>query len=494
MRLILCLALFLFMTGAHATTYYVSNTGNNRYDGTSPSASWQTLQRVQIAANSGLMKPGDKILFKRGHSFSGTLTWSSIFGNKAPSGTKDAPIIFGAYGTGARPVFQYHSDFEKDPTKKVLFMVAGVNYIIFDGLDITDRRFPKEDKISPAYCAIAFNFGSYGDATSNHCIVRNCIMANIGMGIVLVGDSNTVDSCRFTDLKNVRNTFGNNFPENDDDYGANGVTITGNDNLITHNFFSGNWAESYDYGFSGGALESFGSSSRNRIMYNTIIDCNGVMEIGSGSGGMADNNLIANNVLINNGGLTWVNISGTFAIQASNIQYFNNTIIDIENRYKDKALFLFNGKPEAETVFNIQNNVFYLSSGINVTTDKVDTKKFIHENNVYQFMNGSTSNLKLSASELITTQPVFQNMESSDPLQWKYELAPAGKGKKAGSVVQFSGAFTESHLTDSAIPVSPAFAAKLENAFYAVLFQRNEKMARWLMQIFRLFTSGIVFA
>ncbi|MCP9751038.1 hypothetical protein EGI32_08645 [Ferruginibacter sp. HRS2-29] len=479
-------------TGVYATTYYVSNTGNNRYDGMSPSSSWQTLQRVQIAANSGLMKPGDKILFKRGDNFTGTLTWSSIFGNKAPSGAKDAPITFGAYGTGAKPVFQYHSDFEKDPAKKVLFMVAGVNYIIFDGLDITDQRFPKEDKVSPAYCAIAFNFGSYGDATSNHCIVRNCTMANIGMGIVLVGDSNTVDSCRFTDLKNVRNTFGDKFPENDDDYGANGVTITGNDNLITHNFFSGNWAESYDYGFSGGALESFGSSSRNRIMYNTIIDCNGVMEIGSGSGGMAQDNLIANNVLINNGGLTWVNISGTFAIQASNIQYFNNTIIDTENRYKDVALFLFNGKPEAETVFNIQNNVFYLSSGINITTDKVDTKKFTHENNVYEFKNGSTSNLKLSASELISTQPVFQNTGSKDPLQWNYQLTPAAKGRKAGSTVQFSGAFTESHLTGSAIPVTPAFATQLENAFYAVLFKHNEKLARWLMQIFLVLTGGLV--
>ncbi len=491
MKFVSSLLLVLFTNAVHATTYYISNTGNNRYDGLTPATAWQTMARVQIAANSGLVKAGDKFLFKKGDSFSGTLTWANIFGNKAPSGTANAPIVFSSYGTGAKPLFQYHSDFEKNPEKKILFFVAGVNHIIFDGLNITDLVFSKDDKVSPANCGIAFNFGSYGDATCNHCTVKNTDMSNIGMGIVMIGDSNRVDSCSFVDLKNVRNTYGNNFPENDDDYGANGVTITGNDNLIAHSFFSGNWAESYDYGFSGGAIESFGSSSRNRIVYNTIIDCNGVMEIGSSKGGMAADDLLANNLLINNGGLTYVNISGTFAIEASNVQYFNNTIINTGDRYKDKALFTFNGKPEAKTLFNIRNNVFYLTNGIAVVRDETDLSKYAHDNNLFEFKGGSKTNFQPAGRDMLSTSSVFVNDQDTDIVKWDLNLKPQFVKKKSGHLQPYS----ESDLNNDAatvIPVTPLFAAGLAAAFYASVVKNDQRRLRWLMRIIDFFIGDFI--
>ncbi len=80
---------------ASATDYYVSSSGDDSADGLSPSTPWQTITKV----NSELSKitAGDKILFKRGETFQGTLTVSQ-------SGTAGNPIVFDAYGSGAEPV------------------------------------------------------------------------------------------------------------------------------------------------------------------------------------------------------------------------------------------------------------------------------------------------------------------------------------------------------------------------------------------------------
>lgn len=492
MKTQLLLLFILLSFFAEANTYYISNTGNDRLDGKTQQTAWQTLRRVQIAAKDGSIKAGDKFLFQRGGFFTGNLTWSTLYGHHAPTGTAENPILFGAYGDGNKPQFQYHSDFETNPEKKVLFSIVGVDYIIFDGIEITDKIFPKDDKVSSANCAIGINFGIYGEAKSNHSIVRNCDFSNIGMGLVIIGDSNLVENCRITDLKNVRNSYGNEFPQNDDDYGANGVTITGNENTIQHNFFEGNWAESQDYGFSGGAIESFGSSSRNKILFNTIIDCNGVMEIGSGSGGIADDNLLANNLLINNGGLTWVNISGTFAIQASNIQYFNNTIIDTKNRFNDKALMSFNGKPIAKTVFNFQNNIFYLGSSIKITSDKIDQSKFNNHNNLYYVIDKQQINLPLAANEIISTKPIFIDNSSKDILTWNLELVPAFKNKKVGAKVPYTSNSSLLQHSSGVVPVTPNIAKSIIYAFQEFILKNDYKQLRWLLQFFSMIT-GISF-
>ncbi|HPH86134.1 MAG TPA: hypothetical protein PLC48_11775 [Ferruginibacter sp.] len=432
-----------------ATEYYVSVSGNDLNNGLSAANPWRTMEKIHEGSNRGIFKPGDKILFKKGDSFSGTLLWSSIFGGSAPSGTKENPIYFGSYGNGAKPLFQYPADAKTEVTKRTLFSFIGVDYIIIDGFNVTDLQFPADNKQSPANCGIAFTLGSYGDVGSNHCIIRNCDMSNIGMGIVLIGNFNMVDSCRMTDLKNLKNTYSKTAPENDDDYGANGITLSGNDNIITHNLFSGNWAESYDYGFNGGAIEAFGSTSRNKIMYNTIIDCTGVMEIGSGNGGEAEDNLLANNLLINNGTLTYVNISGTFAIEASNIQYFNNTIIDLGNRSSDKALFAFNGEPKAHTIFNLQNNIFYLKSGMMVARKGIDTEKFVHENNLYYFFPGNSANYNLQNSEILSKESIFMNSSAADPLQWDLSLVQAYNSRGLGHQSAFANPLTDSNFVPS---------------------------------------------
>ncbi|MDF3079320.1 MAG: parallel beta-helix repeat containing protein [Sphingobacteriaceae bacterium] len=81
-----------------ANYYFSSSTGNDQYtsqQARSPQTPWKTLSKLNsFFAN---IMSGDSILFKRGETFEGTITVTK-------SGGFYAPINFGAYGQGAKPV------------------------------------------------------------------------------------------------------------------------------------------------------------------------------------------------------------------------------------------------------------------------------------------------------------------------------------------------------------------------------------------------------
>ena len=84
----------LSMAG-HATDYYVSSSGSDSANGLSSSTPWRSLSKVN--SEFSRFTPGDKILFKRGEIFQGTLTVSK-------AGAPDNPIVFDAYDSGSEPV------------------------------------------------------------------------------------------------------------------------------------------------------------------------------------------------------------------------------------------------------------------------------------------------------------------------------------------------------------------------------------------------------
>ena len=93
MRLVFILLIFIPTSLFAQTTYYISSSeGNDSNTGTSISHSWKSLDK----ANSFKPSPGDKILFKRGDEWIGTLIPTG-------SGTSGSPITFGAYGIGEKP-------------------------------------------------------------------------------------------------------------------------------------------------------------------------------------------------------------------------------------------------------------------------------------------------------------------------------------------------------------------------------------------------------
>ena len=85
------LAVLLWSGMAPASTYYVSSsTGSDSNSGTSSSAAWKTIAKV----NGQTFQPGDAILLKRGDVWNESLVPTS-------SGSAGSPIKFDAYGTGA---------------------------------------------------------------------------------------------------------------------------------------------------------------------------------------------------------------------------------------------------------------------------------------------------------------------------------------------------------------------------------------------------------
>ena len=75
----------------YSATYYVAPTGDDSYPGTL-NQPWKTVARV----NSAILSAGDQVLFMRGGIFRGRLI--------AYSGSVSGMILYGAYGTGEKPV------------------------------------------------------------------------------------------------------------------------------------------------------------------------------------------------------------------------------------------------------------------------------------------------------------------------------------------------------------------------------------------------------
>lgn len=84
------LSLLAFASAASAATYYVSPTGSDSNAGTQAKP-WKTITKV----NATVLKPGDRVLFQGGKSFSGSLAL-----NEPEGGTASKLIVFGSYGTG----------------------------------------------------------------------------------------------------------------------------------------------------------------------------------------------------------------------------------------------------------------------------------------------------------------------------------------------------------------------------------------------------------
>ncbi len=105
-----CLGVLCAFTDVRATDYFVSaQAGDDANIGLSESAPWRTTAKVQAEAREGRLLPGDRILFRRGDRWSPDTTGAipQLYIDEITSGTIDAPITFGAYGSGEPPLIDF---------------------------------------------------------------------------------------------------------------------------------------------------------------------------------------------------------------------------------------------------------------------------------------------------------------------------------------------------------------------------------------------------
>lgn len=200
---------------AAGTTYYVSPSGSDSNNGTSPSSAIRTLSRA-----SGLqLKPGDQLLLERGATHSGKLAiWRS--------GTQDNPITISAYGSGSRPVVTGEC------------LEVGASYITMTNLVLSN-------------CAVR---GIWTNGTGN---VITEIEATGNIHGIEVGEQ-----ARNTKVLNNylhhNQRMAANTPGAFDDYGAVGVVVSGYNTEVAYNVITDNWAPSADFGTDGSAVEIYG--------------------------------------------------------------------------------------------------------------------------------------------------------------------------------------------------------------------------------------------
>jgi len=452
---ILCVISF-WTNFVHAADWYVSTSGTAANPGTiSAPKNWAGMVTI---VNNGTVQAGDRILFKRGDAFVGVLNSGDYYGGVAKNN-----ITFSAYGTGAKPRLTA-------TTGTGVFHIMKKSGWVWDGLNFQDVTFSVSDKLSIAPCATGIRLGNFGstsatDKMSNNTI-KNCDFNNIGLGIVIYGDNNFVDSCTFVNLKNVVNTPNTGGSTAYEDYGANGITLAGSNNSFLHGYYESNWCESYDFGFSGGANEMFGACVDNLFAYNTYIDCGGIAEYGSqGRGDTSRRNKILYNKIINCGSLTYINFSSVFVCVALNNLYYNNLFVEnSDSRFSgvnagtgittaeakshftaDFACLAFSsGSPAVADIFTLKNNIFWLANpNYKVANNSNVASKTIHTNNVYRLLGtGSTTGYSLEGTEFLSTGDLFV-AQLGAATGWNYQLLTPSVARDAGAnvggTVDFAG-------------------------------------------------------
>lgn len=129
--------LLMFCGKAHATNYYVSNSGSNAANGLTQGTAWQTIGKV----NSSSFSAGDSILFKCGDTWNEKLIIPS-------SGSVGNSIVFTSYGTGVKPLitgFQTATGFTDSSGIQYTTLTNSVklqNNITVDGIHYAKARTP----------------------------------------------------------------------------------------------------------------------------------------------------------------------------------------------------------------------------------------------------------------------------------------------------------------------------------------------------------------
>lgn len=123
--LIFCTNFIIDTVSADSNSYYVANDGSDSRDGMSPATAWKTISKVNTEFNGGFINQGDDIFFKRSDVFSDDYLSVKV------GGTSSDYMVFGAYGSGDRPVFN-----DNVGGYNIRFATANVNYVTIQDLSL----------------------------------------------------------------------------------------------------------------------------------------------------------------------------------------------------------------------------------------------------------------------------------------------------------------------------------------------------------------------
>jgi hypothetical protein len=254
-------------------SYYVDCiAGNDANAGTSATSAWKSIAK----ANKAALLPGERLLLKRGCTWTGPLylSWNGISGQ---------PIVIDAYGSGYLPIIQ---------NAQYNVVVRGTNLLI---QNLSARGQPQSYDPGCQNQAKGWQIGFRFEPGAAYNTLRYSEATGLTHGVkVLAGAhhltivSNVIANNKLMYILDGSNT--------NNDAGANGLVVEGDDNEIAYNQIFGHDACSFDYVRDGSAVEIYGGQ-RNRVHHNVAWNNNTFVELGVSRS--ADNTFAYNLVTAN---------------------------------------------------------------------------------------------------------------------------------------------------------------------------------------------------
>lgn len=359
--------------------YFDSVAGSNDNSGNSmdfPLKDLWTLDYIDLI-------PGDSIQLKRGSH------WDNNWIHVSESGTSENPITISTYGSGDIP--------------SIAVIIPEKPAVLLEGEYIALRDL-----------FIAGTSGAAGiqtDNASRYITISSCEVSNTGIGILFRGSHHLLENSFIHDLNMIRNTDGGN-----DDYGANGVFIEGENIRILHNRFENCKAPSYDYGTDGGTIEIWRNCSNIEIAYNWSRGNNGFMELGGKTGDSIASIRVHHNQIINDIVIFLPHITGDFSVALSDVSYENNSVL-VNADNGDYSLFMSPDVPISAGILSVKNNIFYTIHP-NRVYKMASESGFVHEFNLYNQSSDRISydpaDFTAGMGEITGSDPLFIDLESED--------------------------------------------------------------------------------
>jgi hypothetical protein len=306
--------------GSPATFYFDSAAGDDSNSGLSPESPLRDLAIL----NDLPLYPGDAVLLKRGSAWSVNLTL-------VDSGRADAPIRLDAYGQGAAP--------------RLAGAAAGRSTLTLGGAHFAARNLHFAGAVQGAAIFLR--------ASAAAVVVEGCEIEAVGVGIAVGGSGHRLRGNLIHDLAMIRDT-----PGGDDDYGAVGIYLADTADIeISGNRFYRCRAPSHDYGWDGGAIETWNGADGVRVFGNYSQDDNGFFELGADRAATVSGVDIHHNISVNDGSLFLPHLDGNFAVSVSGVRFANNTAL-CSVAVPGLAFFNAGGHDLTAGQLEVVNNVF----------------------------------------------------------------------------------------------------------------------------------------
>ncbi|MEO7317315.1 MAG: right-handed parallel beta-helix repeat-containing protein, partial [Ginsengibacter sp.] len=156
---------FIIGLSVNATDYFVASNGYDGNNGTSQSSPWQSLDKLNASFAS--LRPGDRVLLRRGDTFYGSI-------NVNRSGSAGAPITITAYGSGEKPVITGFTTVDSWnnlggniwESSTAVSSQPYTNMVSVNGVNTAMGRYPNSTGPNTGYLTIKSHSGSYSITTN----------------------------------------------------------------------------------------------------------------------------------------------------------------------------------------------------------------------------------------------------------------------------------------------------------------------------------------